>query len=405
VRETVGPVRLDCSGTGEPVRVDGGDHRFRPFRRHRAEARGLSLEVTVDDADPHRRFAEPAPPEPLDAAESERWCALLDEAWSLLTGWNADYAAELSAGLTSVVPLDESSGVVGSSSATAFGAVALSARGSAAEFAETLVHELQHSKLNAVLELVHLHDDGRTKRHYAPWRDDPRPLTGLLHGLYAFVSVAEFWHGQAPGSFALALRVRQLRLALDNVDTGRLTEDGRRLVAAVSRRLAVCEPAVASSGHADVVERITADHHATWRVRHVRPHPEDVSALAGDWLAGRRRSRRVRVEVVETGEPARSDRAALLTTRALDPEAFARTSRDDADGAFAHGDLTAAASAYLDRLEKDPEDGGAWVGLGLALSAPALLREPEVVIAVHREVRARGGAVPDPSLLAEWADA
>lgn len=404
VPEAVESVELVCDAGGS-VRVDGRGRRFRPFRRHRSDARGLSWEVTVDDVDPHRGFAAPTPPDPLDGAEHARWCALLDEAWSLLTGWNTDYAAELSAGLTSLVPLDPGGGVVGASSATAFGAVALAARGSAAEFAETLVHEVQHSKLNAVLELVHLHDAGGAERHYAPWRDDPRPLTGVLHGLYAFISVVEFWHGQAPGSFTFVLRVRQLRLALDSVDTSRLTEAGRRLVDAVSRRLAVCEPAAASSDHADVVGTITADHWATWRIRHVRPHPEDVAGLADEWLAGGRRSRRVRGDVVGTGARAESRRAALLRMKALDREGFAHVAPDGADAAFAHGDLVTATSAYLDRVERDSDDGGAWVGLGLAASLPSLLREPEVVRAVHRELTARLGEAPDPVRLARWLDA
>lgn len=393
---------LSFTGPGEPVLVDGVPSALRPFHRHRSEARGLSLDVTVDDVDPHRRFTEPAAPDPLDAAEYGRWCGLLDEAWALLTEWNPDYAAELSAGLTSLVPLDPGSGVVGASSATAFGAVALSTPGSAAEFAETLVHELQHSKLNAVLDLVRLHDEDDAKRHYAPWRDDPRPLTGVLHGLYAFVSVVEFWHGQSPGAFAPALRARQLRLALDGVAGCRLTGEGDRFVAAVSRRLAALEPDLAVSRHADVVDRITADHRATWLIRHVRPHSADVAALAEDWLAGRQRSAPVRAEVVGTGERVSSDRVALLRTRALDPDRFADAPRTGPDAAYAHDDFAAAAAGYLDRLRSDPEDAAAWVGLGLAGSVRVLLDEPHLARAVHRAVRQRGAAAPDPLLLTRW---
>ena len=58
----------------------------------------------------------------------------------------------------------------------------------------TLTHELQHVKLCAVLDIVRLTvpDDGR-RRYYAPWRDDPRPVAGLLQGAYALVGVTEFW--------------------------------------------------------------------------------------------------------------------------------------------------------------------------------------------------------------------
>ncbi|WP_033433373.1 HEXXH motif domain-containing protein [Saccharothrix syringae] len=393
---------LGFGGPGEPVRVDGVAVGLRPFRRHRSEAGGLVLDVTVDDVDPHRGFVEPASPDPLDPAEHGRWCDLLDEAWALLVERHTGYAVELSAGLTSLVPLPAGSGVVGASSASAFGAVALSAVGSAAEFAETLVHEIQHSKLNAVLDLVRLHDEDGAKCHYAPWRDDPRPLTGVLHGLYAFTGVVEFWQAQSPGSFAAALRARQLRLALAEVGTRRLTGEGRRFVAAVARRLAALEPDPAASPHAGVVDRITADHRAAWRVRHVRPHPADVAALADDWLAGRARSTRPRAEVVATGERVSTDRAALLRARALTPERFAATPRTGPDAAYARDDLVTAGAGYLDRLRADPEDGAAWVGLGLAGGAPALLDEPHVARAVHREVRRRGAPAPDPLPLARW---
>ncbi|WP_433731951.1 aKG-HExxH-type peptide beta-hydroxylase [Actinoplanes sp. CA-051413] len=29
--------------------------------------------------------------------------------------------------------------------------------------------------------------------HHAPWRDNPRPLGGLMHGVYAFFGFAGLW--------------------------------------------------------------------------------------------------------------------------------------------------------------------------------------------------------------------
>jgi hypothetical protein len=34
-------------------------------------------------------------------------------------------------------------------------------------------------------------DDGH--RYYVPWRDDPRPISGLLQGAYAYLGVTGFW--------------------------------------------------------------------------------------------------------------------------------------------------------------------------------------------------------------------
>lgn len=183
--------------------------------------------------------------------------------------------------------------MVGASSASAFGAVALAARSSTCT---------------------------TPAGPNATTRPGGTTATAELHGVYAFIAVVEFWHGHVPGSFAFALRVRRLRLALDRLNTSRLTGAGRRLVDAVSLRLAVCEPVAASSDHADVVGTITADHLATRRVRHVRPHPEDVAALAGERLAEGRRSRRVRCDVVGTGAEGESRRVALPRMKARDRE-------------------------------------------------------------------------------------
>ena len=55
----------------------------------------------------------------------------------------------------------------------------------------TLTHELQHTKLNAVMYLFELLEPVAGERFYAPWRDDPRPLGGFLQGIYAFFGIAE----------------------------------------------------------------------------------------------------------------------------------------------------------------------------------------------------------------------
>jgi len=71
-----------------------------------------------------------------------------------------------------------------------------------------LMHEFQHVKLGAVLDLYDLFDPGDKRLYHAPWRNDPRPLEGLLQGTYAHLAVSEFWrvraglgeHDQAEGA-------------------------------------------------------------------------------------------------------------------------------------------------------------------------------------------------------------
>ena len=420
---TVGQFRLAQDSTGYAelrttsagVELVGQDTSFRPWKTHRSTANDNSLEVTFDDLDPYREFSEPTPPSPLSEVEYEKWARLLDEAWKLLAQWHEGYAVELSVGLTSLVPLSADRHVVAASSTLAFGSVALSDKGSATELAEALVHELQHSKLNALIDLVELGGRGGGAHFYAPWRNDARPLEGLLHGIYAFTAVAEFWRAQrklVPESrtraadFTFAYRSCQVRRAVNSLrESAELTEPGRYLVAAVSDRLAACEAEAVPADLSEVITRIMTDHYATWRIRHVRPRAADAAELADAWLAGRPPPRTAcgEGEVLPCEDSGQSARATLLKMRVLEPERFEQVVRDrDADAAYARDDYPAAAAEYGRRIRSGSDSGQAWVGLGLALRSASLLDRPEAVRAVYEEVSARTGSRPDPADLTSW---
>jgi HEXXH motif-containing protein len=180
--------------------VRSGDLRvtMRPeapgWRELRRAAAG-SLDVHVDDLDPFRMPAtdgEPtgrlAPPLVAELRDSLR------TAWPVLS---AASAAEIAAIVRVIVPYRApQSGLVSTSSPQVFGTVAMSRQPDRYTCAETLVHETQHLKLCALLDLVPLTrpDDGQ--RYYAPWRADPRPASGLLQGAYAFLGVSGFWREQ-----------------------------------------------------------------------------------------------------------------------------------------------------------------------------------------------------------------
>ena len=135
-----------------------------------------------------------------------------------------------------VVPLSPSvHGQLSSSSPETFGAIAMSRPSDPHTCAVTLSHELQHLKLGALLDIVSLTlpDDGR--RYYAPWRADPRPVSGLLQGAYAYLGVTGFWRTQR----RLANGPAQLRadseFALWRAGTARVIDtllSSRRLTAA-----------------------------------------------------------------------------------------------------------------------------------------------------------------------------
>lgn len=140
----------------------------------------------------------------------------------------------------------------GPSSATlsdAFGCVLLSLPDNARAAAVALAHEVQHAKLAVLHDLFPLLETGAAERFYAPWRQDPRPLLGLLHGSYAYVGVVDFWRRQrlldtdpAEVHEAEVEFARWLAATREAVDVlaGRpeLTGHGRRFVAAMATTLA-----------------------------------------------------------------------------------------------------------------------------------------------------------------------
>src|SRR5262249_37748051 len=152
-------------------------------------------------------------------------------------------AEELAASVTVLTPLPTpASGVCSATLVDAFGCLFLSLAPDAESVAVTLAHELQHTKLNALMDLFDLLEPVAGERFHAPWRDDPRPVVGLLHGTYAFTGVTSFWRRQREHETSAAAelyantefarwRVSALRAARTLLGSGRLTTIGRQFVA------------------------------------------------------------------------------------------------------------------------------------------------------------------------------
>jgi HEXXH motif-containing protein len=183
---------------------------WQPVRRLIGDTGGLRIDVGLDDLDPYRHGHHAPPATRLGAAEVDAWREVFGDAWRLLVEHRRERAAELAAGLRTLIPLRQEDARTARSATLrhVFGAFGLTRPTSAAEFAVTLVHEFQHSKLSAVLDMEQLTDPDDQGRYFAPWRTDPRPLAGLVQGVYAFAGVADTWLGlrAAEGIGALAER-------------------------------------------------------------------------------------------------------------------------------------------------------------------------------------------------------
>ena len=65
----------------------------------------------------------------------------------------------------------------------------------ALRLAEAIVHEVMHLQLSLIERICPITRTTAMKEYaYAPWRNEMRPLSGLLHGLFVFRTLELFWN-------------------------------------------------------------------------------------------------------------------------------------------------------------------------------------------------------------------
>lgn len=194
----------------------------------------------------------------LPDAEADDWLRTIPAAWEILRRDHGTYAPAIAAGLSTIVPMapSESRNDVSSTARHAYGAIGAClpvprfgrAESDAATLALLFIHEFQHGKLGAVLDMADLHDPGDKRLFEAPWRPDPRPLEGLLQGTYAHVGVTDFWRVRrrtAPGEQERAQADTEFRRWLGHTvrsvevlaESGSLTATGLRFTDAMRETL------------------------------------------------------------------------------------------------------------------------------------------------------------------------
>jgi HEXXH motif-containing protein len=269
-----------------PSSLEAESPGWHPMRRIKAPVAGETRLVCLDHIDPYRGVDPGTAPGPLTAEQVDRWQELLGEAWSLLDHTDGVDAGALAAALTTFTPHAPEPGGAPSSltSSDAYGGIVLTEPEDALQLALTLVHEVRHIKLHALLDMESLHSeqDGEEELFYAPWRDDPRPFEGLFQGVFAFFGVAEFWHGRCLRSTGDDLRRAQFELAYWRIQvwdaftvvrsSPRLTDTGRQFVAAMADSAAAwrTEPAVPADV-AGAARAAAVAHRARWEQLHGRP--------------------------------------------------------------------------------------------------------------------------------------
>jgi uncharacterized protein len=244
---------------------------WRGLHRVRAGSiNGRVFDVLIDDVDP---FRFPTTERLVGHQPASYWARTLTEGWEVLRAHHPRVAAEIATAVAVITPLSGTSRrSVSASSPTVFGSVAMSRPTDAVSCAETLTHETHHIKLGALLDFVPLTrpDDG--SRYYAPWRDDPRPLGGLLQGAYAYLGVSGFWRqqreqaGYREQGDALYARWRAAaKLGVDiMLASDGLTRTGEEFVTGMKRTLDAWQHEHVNPGAQASAERAAQEHRSRW---------------------------------------------------------------------------------------------------------------------------------------------
>jgi HEXXH motif-containing protein len=409
--------------------------------RFRAAESGLGLDVVLDDRDP---FLDRFGGTRVRVADEDvpTWRDLLALAWRLLAREHYPLAELIAGTVRTVVPLARPGPTrsAGATEIATFGAVAMSLPADALSMAEALVHEAHHAILGAAMDaepLVRDDEDAAAFLAYAPWRDDPRPGTALLQGIFAHYGMGRFWRQRyragppaqrerAAAEFG-RLRAMTERTALSLAGSGVLTEAGADFLAGLQAELASWHDEDIPPFVADHVADLTADHEARWRLSHLKPDPEGVRTLADAWQGGSPPPvplDAVTARLVPGPLPVASanTRAYLLALRYRRPEVLRGWLAggeviNPADAALVRGDHDAAAAGYLARITADARapdrtaldsttlDIDAWAGLATVRRrsgpiAHVYAQHPELLMAVWRHLP--GQARPQPDDLARW---
>ena len=426
---------------GEPADVDhlavlaAAAASGSPTTRNGASAPedGLAIDVRLEDADPLRARLGLTPCAPLSAREIAHWRELFAEAWRLLVSRHRGDAAILAAVLEVIVPVepDPAARGISATSAHAFGAVAMSVPADATALAVGLLHETQHSLLNAVQHLFPLHEEPDILG-YSPWRDDPRPASGILHGTYAYLAVTRFWRAEArAGSFGgdpghrpdaprpvdsglAAFEFARWRAAVTSaarglLENGTLTRAGTRFVTALLDEVRPWLGEAVAGETVRLAEGANTDHYLRWRLRNLAVDAAAVQDLADRWRRdatppsatvrsrlvpaprrGLESSTRLDLAHAQTRHHSRGDAAGV---RPDDDSPGGRASAGDL--AYLRGDYGTAVDAYQKMILNGAGDDAAWAGIALVGGWD----EVEILAAVHRTLE-----TPDVDIraLAQW---
>jgi HEXXH motif-containing protein len=392
----------------------------------RAVAAGQSWEVLLESADRYLdRYTLPMATA-ITAAEVTHWRQLIQSAWELLVRHHEWAAGPIADGVPVIVPLVPRSDLDSATSPAAFGAIATSPPPSPVSMAETLIHEFQHIKLCGLMDMLPLIEPC-DERDYAPWREDPRPLGGILQGVYAFAGIVRFYDAQrhvetaADDILRSSVLYERWRSTIEPIsgallDKGFLTPTGIRFVTELrargQRRPSPPVPVQAMQ----IAHEVALDNWLSWQLRHTALDPAVVADLAAAYQRGEPLGGQPLPKSWIEDDTRKVDsiaRSRLLNMRYQEPQRYRQLCTADlpelgaADALLLRGNARAAVAAYRAGLTAEP-DPAAWIGLALAIhhlqetsGRPVFATRLPLLFEMHGRL-ADQGVHADPLDLAAW---
>ena len=229
--------------TGQPLALDLDYLADIEARRHTT---GELPIVGADDRWLRAPFGSAIEFENEDLARMAR--PLVAEAFELLRSWRPAVASEMQAASPAVQfvrdPTAHPDKIVSFSDDAVPGALFVSVRQGAGlidayDLADSLLHEHRHQKLYLFERRFPTTHQGDLV--VSPWREDPRPVSGLFHAIFVFVELRRFWeHVLATGPTRVHSRaLNQLRDTEENLASAFATLSGCSLTEAGSALAAV----------------------------------------------------------------------------------------------------------------------------------------------------------------------
>ncbi len=193
-RAEFGPGRVRLFGAGSVVEIDlhtpDPEPSFHPI--------APDLWLALADNNPLAMF-EAHPDKQGNAIDLgghpiSEWTSVLSEALELIARYMPDLRREIDLYLRLVVPVGfDAQAHLSASYQEIIGTVYMSLHPQRMTMVEALIHEFQHNKLHALLELDPLLHNAFSPLYTSPVRPDPRPLQGVLLAVHAFQPVARLY--------------------------------------------------------------------------------------------------------------------------------------------------------------------------------------------------------------------